>query len=68
MTCTDCLLKDCCYWRGKVNIVDCEMKQVSTKNVDTCGVREPERSHVCGKLLIRVNTNLRSKCGLIFLM
>lgn len=49
MTCTDCLLKDCCYWRGKVNIVDCEMKQVSTKNVDTCGVREPERSHVCGK-------------------
>lgn len=52
MICADCFLKDYCYWSGKINIVDCEMKRASTKNVDTCvvcGAPVPEGSHVCGK-------------------
>lgn len=42
MICDDCLLKDYCYWDGKANFVDCEMKRTSSAPV-------PEGSQVCGK-------------------
>ena len=48
--CNDCLLKDYCYWNGKVNFIDCEMKR--TNNIDTCvacGAPVPEGTQVCGK-------------------
>ena len=50
MICDDCLLKNYCYWNGKVNFIDCEMKR--TSNIDTCvacGAPVPEGSQVCGK-------------------
>ena len=48
--CNDCLLKDYCYWNGKVNFIGCEMKR--TSNTDTCvacGAPVPEGTQVCGK-------------------
>lgn len=50
MICDDCLLKDYCYWNGKVNFIGCEMKR--TNNIDTCvayGAPVPEGTQVCGK-------------------
>ena len=50
MICNDCLLKDYCYWNGKVNFIGCEMKR--TSNTDTCvacGAPVPEGTQVCGK-------------------
>lgn len=50
MICDDCLLRDCCYWNGKVDFIDCEMKR--TSNIDTCvacGAPVPEGTQVCGK-------------------
>ena len=48
--CNNCLLKDYCYWNGKVNFIGCEMKR--TSNTDTCvacGAPVPEGTQVCGK-------------------
>ena len=50
MICDDCLLKNYCYWNGKVNFIGCEMKR--TSNIDTCVACEtpvPEGAQVCGK-------------------
>lgn len=47
MICDDCLLKDCCYWNGKANFIDCEMKR--TNNTDTCEVSVPKGVQGCRK-------------------
>lgn len=51
MICTDCFLKDRCYWSGKANFVGCEIKQVSTKNTNTCDVSTSDNNYIyreCG--------------------
>ncbi len=46
MICDDCLLRDYCYWNGKVDFIGCEMKR--TSNIDTCVVPVSEEAQVCG--------------------
>lgn len=47
MICDDCLLKDCCYWNGKVNFISCEMKR--TNNTDTHKASTPEEAQIYEK-------------------
>lgn len=47
MICDDCLLKNCCYWNGKANFIDCEMKR--TDSIDTSKASTPEEAQIYEK-------------------